>query len=159
MPIQLFRVDERLIHGQVVIGWGSHLAPQRYAIVDDDVAESGWEQELYALGLPDGTAVEFVTVEQAGQRIPEWQSSPLKTIVLARDLRTVHRLAEGGYLDDIPVNLGGIHHGAGRTQVLSYIYLDDEDRRLIRELAGMGVAVTARDLPGSRKVGAESLLR
>jgi mannose/fructose/N-acetylgalactosamine-specific phosphotransferase system component IIB len=98
-------------------------------------------------------------VEQAGQRIPEWESSPLKTIVLARDLRTVHRLAEGGYLDDIPVNLGGIHHGAGRTQVLSYIYLDDEDRRLIRELAGMGVAVTARDLPGSRKVGAESLLR
>lgn len=159
MPIQLFRVDERLIHGQVVIGWGSHLAPQRYAIVDDDVAESEWEQELYALGLPVDTDVEFVTVDQAGQRIPEWRSSSVKTVVLARDLRTVHRLAEGGHLEGVPVNLGGIHHGPGRTQVLSYIYLDDEDRRRIRALTDMGVAVTARDLPGSRKVGAESLLR
>lgn len=158
MPIQLFRVDERLIHGQVVIGWGSHLSPRRYAIIDDDVAGSEWEQELYALGLPDGTDVEFVTVAEAADRIPEWQASAVKTVVLARDLRTVHRLAVDDRLAGIPVNLGGIHHGAGRTQVLSYIYLDDEDRRLIRELADMGVDVTARDLPGSKKVGAESLL-
>ena len=46
VPIVLFRVDERLIHGQVVIGWGHELRPERYVVVDDDLAESPWEQEL-----------------------------------------------------------------------------------------------------------------
>ena len=47
MPIVLFRVDERLIHGQVVVGWGSKLRPDRFLVVDAALATSEWEQELY----------------------------------------------------------------------------------------------------------------
>ena len=53
MAIVLFRVDERLIHGQVVVGWGTRLHPNRIVVVDDDLAVSPWEQDLYTLGLPD----------------------------------------------------------------------------------------------------------
>ncbi|HIC54769.1 MAG TPA: PTS N-acetylgalactosamine transporter subunit IIB, partial [Gemmatimonadetes bacterium] len=60
VSIVLFRIDERLIHGQVVIGWGHQLRPDRYAVVDDDLADSAWEQDLYRLGA--GTAdVVFAT--------------------------------------------------------------------------------------------------
>ena len=43
--ISLFRLDDRLIHGQVVIGWGIKLNPDQYVIIDDDIEE--WESELY----------------------------------------------------------------------------------------------------------------
>jgi PTS system mannose-specific IIB component/fructoselysine and glucoselysine-specific PTS system IIB component len=52
MSIVLFRVDERLIHGQVVVGWGERLHIQQIVVVDDQLRESPWEQELYCLGVP-----------------------------------------------------------------------------------------------------------
>ena len=158
MPITLYRVDERLIHGQVVIGWGNQLRPDRYVVVDDPVAGSDWEQDLYALGLPDRVAIEFLTVLAARDRLAALQADPQVTVLLTRDISTMLALARGGALEGVAVNLGGIHHGPKRTQVLSYIYLDEADRERLRALAALGVQVTARDLPGSRAVDLAHLL-
>ena len=54
MPLVLCRVDDRLIHGQVVIGWGRPLGARRILLVDDDVAGNAWEQDLYRMAVPDG---------------------------------------------------------------------------------------------------------
>ena len=158
MPILLFRVDERLIHGQVVIGWGSQLHPERYLVVDDDLADSEWEQDLYRLTVGDGTEVSFLTVEQARQRVPEWMSADERTLLLTRDLDSMLRLARGRLLEGRSVNLGGIHHGKGRKRVRSYLYLDDADRGRVRALEEEGMRVLGRDLPGSLKVGLADLL-
>lgn len=158
MPIQLFRVDERLIHGQVVIGWGSQLHPERYVVVDDDVASSDWEQDLYSLGLPEGVSAEFLDTDTALARLSEMKEEATRTVLLCRDIRTVLRLARGGALQGATVNLGGIHHGPGRTAVLSYLFLDPEDMERLRELDRLGVKVSARDLPGSKAVDLDHLL-
>ena len=73
MPIVLQRVDERLIHGQVVLAWGSQLRPDRYLVVDDELADSAWEQDLYRLGA-DSVAVEFVGVAEARQALDTWRA-------------------------------------------------------------------------------------
>jgi mannose/fructose/N-acetylgalactosamine-specific phosphotransferase system component IIB len=65
MPVVLYRVDERLIHGQVVVGWGARLSPDRIVVVDDDIAASDWEQELYMLGLPPQIEGRFEDVATA----------------------------------------------------------------------------------------------
>ena len=158
MPINLIRVDERLIHGQVVLGWGSLLRPDRYVVVDDAVAASDWEQELYVLGLPDGVAARFLTVERAAEDLQEWRDDEARTVILTRNVETVLRLAAGGRMGGDAVNIGGIHHGPGRVQVLSYVYLDDLDRQRLAALVEQGVSVTARDLPGSKEVELASLL-
>ena len=54
MPIELYRIDDRLIHGQVVVGWGQPLSLRFIVLVDDEVASSDWEQELYRMGVPPG---------------------------------------------------------------------------------------------------------
>lgn len=158
MPILLYRVDERLVHGQVVIGWGSELLPHRYVVVDDDLAVSEWEQELYQLSVNPDTAVDFATVEEARGLLDAWRDGSPRTVLLTRDLTTMLRLARGGALRGESVNLGGIHHREGRTRVRPYLYLDQEDRQSIRALEDEGVTVTARDLPGSARVGRDALL-
>ena len=70
----------------------------------------------------------------------------------------VRRLAEGGLLRGQEVNIGGIHHAPGREGVLPYVYLSPEERRELERLAQQGVTVSARDLPGSRKVDLPHLL-
>jgi len=142
MPILLFRVDERLIHGQVVVGWGSRLDPDRYVVVDDALADSEWEQELHGLGVPEGAEARFVDVAGARASLDRWRASERRVMLLTRDLETMLELARGGLLAGEAVNLGGIHHATGREKVL-----EEED-----------VTVTARDLPGSTPVGTRRLL-
>jgi mannose/fructose/N-acetylgalactosamine-specific phosphotransferase system component IIB len=158
MAIVLLRVDERLIHGQVVVGWGGPLHADRIVVVDDDIAASPWEQELYVLGVPPEMEASFASVDEARRQLPDWRGGPARVIALVRDVGTAARLAEGGLLDGVEVNLGGIHHAAGRRAVLPYLHLGDGDDDALRRMAAAGAKVSARDLPASRRVSLEELL-
>lgn len=159
MPIVLHRIDERLIHGQVVIGWGSQLHPDRIVVVDDDLAASTWEQELYSLGLPPEIAAEFTSVADARARFPKWRIGHERVIVLTRDAATMAALGRDGMLSGQEVNVGGLHHSPGRRQALAYVYLSDEEANALRDLAAGGAEVSARDLPTTRPVDLEQLLQ
>ena len=159
MSIVLFRVDERLIHGQVVVGWGAQLAADRIIVVDDALAESSWEQELYTLGLPDELETRFETVAGARAQLPAWRHESVRSIVLTRDIANMFRLAEAGVLRGEEVNIGGVHHAAGRKSVLPYVSLSQEEARQLKALAELGTEVNARDLPSSRKVPLADLIK
>lgn len=159
MSILLYRVDERLIHGQVVVGWGGRLNPSRIVVIDDDLAASTWEQELYVAGVPAGLEVEFCSVAEAAERMGQWEGSTDRILLLTRDIATMSRLAESGSLRGREVNIGGIHHGPGRSQVLHYVFLNDAERRQLEEMGRNGVEVVARDLPNARGVGLDELVR
>ena len=157
MPIVLYRVDERLIHGQVVLAWGSRVRPQQYVVVDDELATSDWEQELYRIGAGD-VEVTFVSVADARSALERWRSAAERTVLLTRDIGSMLRLAAGGALRGEHVNLGGIHHGPGRTETLRYLHLTDEDRADLHALEAEGVEVSAQDLPDSADVPLHTLL-
>lgn len=157
--VVLYRVDERLIHGQVIVGWGSRLHPGRIVVVDDDLAESAWEQELYVVGVPPEIEAEFVDVEDARRRLGGWQAGVERILILTRDIATMARLAESGGLEGAEVNIGGIHHAPGRSRVLRYVFLSDGERAALRELAEHGTEIVARDLPNARPVGLDELVR
>jgi PTS system mannose-specific IIB component/fructoselysine and glucoselysine-specific PTS system IIB component len=160
MPIVLFRVDERLIHGQVVVGWGGPLHADRIVVADDAIAESPWEQELYCLGVPPEIEASFLHVDEARARISGWRDDPgHRTIVLVRDVDTLRRVSDGQALRGEEVNLGGIHHAAGREKMLPYLFLTPQEGQTLRELAGQGVRISARDLPATRPVPLDDLLQ
>jgi PTS system mannose-specific IIB component/fructoselysine and glucoselysine-specific PTS system IIB component len=158
VSIILYRVDERLIHGQVVVGWGAQLKPQRIVVVDDELAASSWEQDLYTLGLPNDLASEFRSVADARRQLASWRSGADRVFLLTRDIATMLRLAEGGVMSGEEVNLGGIHHAPGRRPVLPYLYLNEAELHDIGALASTGVQVSARDLPNGRRVEAGQLV-
>ena len=158
MPVVLYRIDERLIHGQVVMGWGPQLGVDHYVVVDDDLATSQWEQDLYRLGLPDTASADFVTVAHARARLTNLDADPRTTMVLTRTIAAMTALAEGDRLRGREVNVGGIHHSAGRTERVPYVFLGPEEEEGLQALADEGVEVSARDLPGSRAVDLETLL-
>ncbi|MEZ4414527.1 MAG: PTS sugar transporter subunit IIB [Gemmatimonadota bacterium] len=159
MAIVLIRVDERLIHGQVVVGWGGFLGAQRYAVVDDDLAGSRWEQELYELALPEETTLAFVDRDHAGPLLAEWSGQPEPAVVLTRDLSTVRALVERGDLAGEAVNLGGLHAAPGRRTVLPYLHLSETQVSDLAWLLEHGVDVYAQDVPGGSRVRGDALLR
>lgn len=158
MAILLFRVDERLIHGQVVLGWGGELRPGRYLVVDDELAASEWERDLYRLAVPDDVDVVFAGVDEARAALAGWRDDDRRSVLLTRDVTTMAALAEGGALEGAEINLGGIHHRPGRREVRSYLFLDDDDRAAVRVLEEAGARVSGRDLPGAVRVGLDQIL-
>ena len=152
MPIDLFRIDERLLHGQVVVGWGRRLEIAFYVVVDDLLVESEWEQELYASGVPAGTDVTFVSVADAIRRFEELDARPGRGALLTRGTTAMRRLAEAGLLADRRVNVGGLHAEIGRRRVLDYVYLKESEAEDLRHIGRLASSVSARDLPTSRQV-------
>ncbi len=149
--ISLFRIDDRLIHGQVVLGWGGVIKPDRIVVADDAVASNEWERNLYASAAPAEVKVSILSLVEAAQLLKSGIFDAEKVLLLVRDPRSVMVLMDLG-LPVNEVNVGGLHYREGREKMLENVYLDAEERNVMRELAKRGVVLDARALPGSRAV-------
>lgn len=156
MSVALVRVDDRLIHGQVVVGWGQALDPGRLVLADDGVASREWEQDLYREGAPPEISVEFLTVEDAAAHVATWQQAAEKTIVLVGDVPSLVRLCDAAP-QVRAVNLGGIHQSEGRKKYLPYLFLSDEELLQLADLAARGIEISAQDLPTAACVSFERI--
>jgi PTS system mannose-specific IIB component/fructoselysine and glucoselysine-specific PTS system IIB component len=146
----LHRVDDRLIHGQVVIAWGHRLRPQRLWVADDATAASGWERELLESAAP-GIEVKVVTVAEAAAAHAAEAGAPGGAFLLVRDLTTALALVEAGAAVEV-FNLGGLHYVPGKDKVGEYVYLDAADRAAARALLARGVRLEVQDVPATRAV-------
>ena len=158
MSVELFRIDDRLIHGQVVVGWGQTLGIVFIVLADDEVRANEWEQELYRMGVPAGVSVIFAGVDEAAGRLPEWQADTRRGIVLTGDVTSMVRLAGKTNGAVRRVNVGGLPYREGRRERLRYVFLTDEEAAALQRLAQGGVEVIAQDVPTGPKVPIADLL-
>lgn len=157
MAIELYRIDDRLIHGQVVVGWGQPMDLRFIVLVDDEVAGSDWEQELYRMGVPPEMDVYFDSVDAAAANLDRYQGESRRGLLLTGDIETMTRLVDATSGIE-RVNVGGIHHRPGRTQRLRYVFLTPDEEKELRELVAKGLEVTAQDVPAARPVPLDELL-
>ena len=156
MSIVLYRVDDRLIHGQVVVGWGQPLDIGFIVLVDDEVAASDWEQELYRMGTPPEMEVFFHSVSDAAAALPRYNADERSGILLTGTLQAMLRLVREAHVRE--VNIGGIHHKSGRRQRLRYVFLAPDEERILREMELAGATVTAQDVPAAHPLPLNELL-
>jgi PTS system mannose-specific IIB component/fructoselysine and glucoselysine-specific PTS system IIB component len=151
MGIHLYRIDDRLIHGQVVVGWGQPLNARFMVLVDDLVASSDWEQELYRMAVPPEMEILFADVDTAIRDHSRYEADSRPGILITGDITSMQRLVKAVKAIG-SVNLGGIHHRAGRAPKLRYIFLTPEEEQQLQQIESAGVEVTAQDVPSARAV-------
>jgi PTS system mannose-specific IIB component/fructoselysine and glucoselysine-specific PTS system IIB component len=156
VTLVLHRIDDRLIHGQVVVGWGQPLDIRFIALVDDEVAHSDWEQELYRMGTPPEMDVYFHSVDDAIRAMDLYRVDERPGILLTGTVAAMLRLVKEAGVRE--VNVGGIHHRADRRQRLRYVFLAPAEEQVLREMADLGAIVTAQDVPATRPVELNELL-
>ena len=146
MALLLARIDDRLIHGQVVHGWGSRLHPTWIGIVSDSLRADPARAELYLFAAPEESKAAVLSVAEAlGEETRRLVESE-RAMLLFPSAEEPLRLKQGGFpLEE--VNVGGLHHAAGKDALLPYVYLDARDKEQLRALAALGVRLVAQDLP------------
>ncbi|MDR1412887.1 MAG: PTS N-acetylgalactosamine transporter subunit IIB [Actinomycetes bacterium] len=127
MPIRLTRIDNRLIHGQVVGIWAGAVGANLIVVADDEVAASDMERQVMKIAA-DALSLDsrFFTVQQTIDVIDRAAPSQ-KILLMCKTPRTVRRILEGGVQLDT-VNIGNMHPGPGREHIAGKVYVTAQDR-------------------------------
>ena len=156
MSLRLVRIDDRLIHGQVVAVWLRALGADRIVIVDDSTARDEFLREILTLAAPPGVPVEVLGLGDGAVRLRELAASPEPVIVLARAPRTVLLLRQAGVPIDV-VDLGGLGAGPGRKRIHKTISASPQEMDDLRELEKLGTRVEVQIVADDRPIPLSSI--
>ena len=125
-----FRVDNRLIHGQVIEGWLPYTGARHLVVVNDALAADFLRQQIMSLAVSRHVQVHFIPLSDLTAVLAACGDD---TFVLFETCRDVGTAAKGG--GRIPVrNIGNIHYTEGRHQIYPHVALSDEDMDMLRSL-------------------------
>ena len=156
MSGMILRIDDRLVHGQVVIGWGVVYQIEQYAVVSDNIANSEWEADIMRNAT---SGVETVIHDFANgvAYINAHHAEPASRMVLVESLEDFQKIATMG-LQMKTIDVGGIHYTPGSAEYLSYLFLTKEAVQIFRELMAMGFTFYCQDMPTNTRYDLARLL-
>lgn len=147
--ISLVRVDNRLIHGQVVEAWLPHLKVDRVVVADDEAANNALIKA--AMGLAVQPSIDVVIKHRDE---PDWEQlskDSVRTLVLVREVTDALQARDKG-LSLTRLNLGNVHFATGRKQVSPSVFLSQDELNQLKMLVEGGVEVDARGVPTDRPI-------
>ena len=145
--ICLVRVDNRLIHGQVIEGWLPVLAVDRLLVADDLAASNTLTRLAMGLAVPPRISTEISRLDDTDFAAAE--RAPARTLLLVRDVEDVVRARARG-LRCPYLNLGNVHFAPGRAEISPSVFLAPGELDRLRVLAAEGVQIDLRALPRDR---------
>lgn len=153
--ISLVRVDNRLIHGQVVEAWLPYLRIKRIVVGDNEAAESSLIRAAMKLAVPSSVEVRIDRLDQIPY--PSFNQDAAPTLMLVRDVSDILTARRLGL--EIPqLNIGNVHFRAGRRQVTPSVFLSADELGELSALAAEGSEVEIRTIPTDRSVALQEVL-
>lgn len=154
--IVLSRIDDRLIHGQVVEGWVNFLKATCIFVADDRVASNAFQRTIMELSVPQGLKVAIGRVEDICGQVRTAALEADRIILLFSNPADVVRAIKSG-LDCRVINIGGMHYVPGKRKLMDVLAVDDEDLAALKELAANGIKVNVQTVPTTRPVPLEKV--
>ena len=156
--IALVRVDDRLIHGQVVIKWLGRVGGGEILIVDDELQHDRFMQSVLRLAAPPGSRVEVLGVQAAARRLAPRCRRKGSVIVLLRSPETALELLEEGVAFS-ELNIGGLAGGPGAVRLFKSVFATERQMAALRAVGDRGVRVYYQMVPEERPVEVSEVLR
>ncbi len=157
--IALVRVDNRLLHGQVLEAWLPRLSARSVLVADDDAARSPLARAAMTLALPAELSASVLPLAQV--RWSDRAASPDRVLVLVREVADLEKAAAAGLAPEpaCTLNVGNVHYAPGRRAITQSVYLSGEEVEALRRLSARGFAVEVRAVPGEPPLGPDEIER
>jgi len=158
MPhVALVRIDDRLIHGQVVVKWLRHLDCKEIWIVDDRLWYDDFMQNILRLAAPPGVRVHIAQVHSAVQELEASSNNGHNVMVLVKSPQTALALLDNG-LPFSELNVGGLAAGPGTMRLYKSVSATDEQIAALHAIQDRGVRIYFQMVPEERAVEMSELL-
>ncbi len=157
--IPLVRVDNRLLHGQVLEAWMPRLGATTVVVADDEAALSPLARAAMTLCVPCEIPARIEKL--AAVDFAALADSTAVVLLLVRDVAgLVEATTRGLTPARAPLlNLGNVHFATGRRPVTPSVYLTGEELEALKRLAAAGFRIEARAVPTEAPVGLDELER
>lgn len=152
------RIDDRLIHGQVVEGWVNFLKATAILVADDRVASNVLQRSIMEISAPQGLEVFIGTVEDVCGRLHAPAPGNERAILLFSTPADVLRAIKLG-LDCRALNIGGMHYVPGKRKLIDVLAVDDKDLEALKEIVGRGIKVEIQAVPNQKSLTLEKLFK
>lgn len=157
MPVVLARIDDRLIHGQVTVGWSPRIRPTHIILANNDVAADPWQSRVYAASVPPGIETSVMSIASAASFLAKRDCAEGRCLLLTASAGEMAELVRLG-APLAKINLGGMHFKPGRVEMLPWAYVDRQELVALRRLLEKGIEIQAQQVPGGREVEVDAAL-
>lgn len=157
--VVLARVDDRLIHGEVVSVWLPHLQANRIIIVDDQVAADDFNKRVIKALAPNGVRCNVYTTERGADILQRDSKEPTeKVLILTKSPITYERMAELG-LNLPEINLGGMGLRDERTPFIKNVSCSPDEIEAIKKLRAKGTRVYYQLVPEQQVIEVDDYIK
>lgn len=142
-----FRVDNRLVHGQVIESWLPYLGARTLVVVNDRLAKDALQQQIMQLAIPGRIKVSFISVADIQTLYSSLEAEGHGTLFLFADCADVMRVVEQGV--PVPIlNIGNMHYAPGKRQLCPHVAVSEDDLLCFEMLKQKGARLDFRSVPG-----------
>ncbi len=153
MGIKIVRIDDRLIHGQIVQGWLKTIDVDTILIVSDEVANDEMQKILLSMAVPSSVKLVIKNIKDATYEITNEVYDNDKLMILFSNPQDIVRMIDNGVKFQ-SVNIGGMHYAHGKKQLLTNLSVDKNDVVAFLKLIENGIELETRALPQDERYNA-----
>lgn len=146
-----FRIDNRLVHGQIVEAWLPYLSATTIVVANDEMAANPLCQQIIMLAIPRRVRTFFKPVAELKSFLAALELEGEDTLVLFKDCTSLQQAVESG-LEVSICNIGNIHYSAGKTQICQHVALSTEEYACLKSLTGNGMTLDFRSIPVDKPI-------
>lgn len=157
MEVSVFRIDDRLIHGQVITAWIAYADTKSIVVADDKAAKDEFTQSLLKMATPDSIQLKILSVEDAITYLKGDEDAG-KVLLLVRGPEQALQIIRAGIAKK-DINVGNMNMKKGKTKVLSNLWVFPEDVENIQKLYEEGIKLEVRAIPSDRSQDVLGLLQ
>ena len=158
--LKLIRVDERLLHGQVAIGWTSNSGANTILVANDEAQKDKVKAMALDLAKPSGFKLYIRSVAESGPIVEKFASAKkAQVLVLVRTVQDALKLIKNSNGVIKELNVGGLKFEDGKKKLNDYVAVSDQDIADLKTIQKLGVNLDFRMLPRDKKLSLADLLK
>lgn len=154
--IVLARIDDRLIHGQVMTAWLQFTGGNHIMIIDNETAGDEFTKSIMAMAVPNGIKLSVLTVEEAVGKLSGNLGND-KVILLAKEPQVYLTLFESG-INIEEIIIGGMGVRKNRETLYKNIAASKEEKEIFRKILANGINMKIHVIPDQGAQAIETLL-
>jgi len=145
--VLILRVDDRLVHGQVIAGWARPLGIRALILASDRISHDEWACNAYQLAIPEGIKFSCLELRACVETLGQQADNKRVMVVVEKVADAYDLVAQGLAVHE--VNIGGLSYSEGARSIAPYIYLTGDEIEACVKLYQLGVKVVGKQLPNS----------
>jgi mannose/fructose/N-acetylgalactosamine-specific phosphotransferase system component IIB len=156
MKVSLVRVDNRLVHGQILEAWVPFTTASCIAVVNDAVASDFFHETVIRMAIPREMEVIVSSVKDFAETYAHDTGEGAKTIILFASIADAFRAFNLGFRFHT-LNIGNSYAEICTKHCSASVHLSDEDIRQIEYLLDEGAAVELQRVPREKAIDMRTL--